>query len=91
MQQIWGNLQVLAQIPVLNLGLLIDGLMIGAVFALAAYGLALVWGVMNVKNLAQGRLRHPRRLRLLHAGSQRRASAVRRAASPSSFSGASAG
>lgn len=54
MEQILGNLQVLAQIPVLNLGLLIDGLMIGAVFALAAYGLALVWGVMNVKNLAQG-------------------------------------
>ncbi len=26
----------------------------GALFALAAYGLALVWGVMNVKNLAQG-------------------------------------
>ena len=29
-------------------------LFIGAIFALAAYGLALVWGVMNVKNLAQG-------------------------------------
>ena len=28
--------------------------MIGALFALSAYGLALVWGVMNVKNLAQG-------------------------------------
>jgi branched-chain amino acid transport system permease protein len=28
--------------------------MVGALFALAAYGLALVWGVMNVKNLAQG-------------------------------------
>ena len=27
---------------------------IGAVFALAAYGLALVWGVTSVKNLAQG-------------------------------------
>ena len=26
----------------------------GAVFALSAYGLALVWGVMNIKNLAQG-------------------------------------
>ena len=26
----------------------------GAVFALAAYGLALVWGVTSVKNLAQG-------------------------------------
>jgi branched-chain amino acid transport system permease protein len=29
-------------------------LSIGAVFALAAYGLALVWGVTSVKNLAQG-------------------------------------
>ena len=34
--------------------LLIEGVLIGAVFALVAYGLALVWGVMNVKNLAQG-------------------------------------
>jgi len=40
--------------PVLNVQLLLDGLFIGAIFALAAYGLALVWGVMNVKNLAQG-------------------------------------
>jgi branched-chain amino acid transport system permease protein len=31
-----------------------DGLLVGSIFALAAYGLALVWGVMNVKNLAQG-------------------------------------
>ena len=38
----------------LNLQLLLDGLLIGSVFALAAYGLALVWGVMNIKNLAQG-------------------------------------
>ena len=34
--------------------MILDGIFIGAVFALAAYGLALVWGVMNVKNLAQG-------------------------------------
>jgi branched-chain amino acid transport system permease protein len=32
----------------------LNGLLVGAVFALAAYGLAVVWGVMNVKNLAQG-------------------------------------
>ena len=38
----------------LNLQLLIDGLLIGSIVAIAAYGLALVWGVMNVKNLAQG-------------------------------------
>jgi len=37
-----------------NIGLLFEFPMIGALFALAAYGLALVWGVMNVKNLAQG-------------------------------------
>lgn len=54
MSQILGNLTILWQAPVFNLSLLIDGLMIGAVFALSAYGLALVWGVMNVKNLAQG-------------------------------------
>ena len=54
MQHIFGNISVLTAAPVLNLGLLIDGVLIGSIFALAAYGLALVWGVMNVKNLAQG-------------------------------------
>src|SRR5215468_12390906 len=54
MQHIIGNISVLLAAPILNVGLLLDGLMIGAIFALAAYGLALVWGVMNVKNLAQG-------------------------------------
>lgn len=48
------NLGLLGMAPILNLQLLLDGLFIGATFALAAYGLALVWGVMNVKNLAQG-------------------------------------
>jgi branched-chain amino acid transport system permease protein len=48
------NISLLVQAPVLNIQLLLDGLFIGATFALAAYGLALVWGVMNVKNLAQG-------------------------------------
>jgi branched-chain amino acid transport system permease protein len=50
----FSNLTLLADAPVLNVQLLLDGLFIGATFALAAYGLALVWGVMNVKNLAQG-------------------------------------
>ena len=49
-----GNLQLLIAAPALNLQLLLDGILIGAIFALSAYGLALVWGVMNVKNLAQG-------------------------------------
>jgi branched-chain amino acid transport system permease protein len=54
MDQIIGNISVLMAAPIFNLGLLIDGLLIGSIFALAAYGLAMVWGVMNVKNLAQG-------------------------------------
>ncbi len=54
MDQIWGNIELLLQFPIVNLKIIIDGVMIGALFALAAYGLALVWGVMNVKNLAQG-------------------------------------
>ena len=54
MEQILGNIGLLFEFPVVNLKILINGLMIGALFALAAYGLALVWGVMNVKNLAQG-------------------------------------
>src|SRR5262245_62746491 len=54
MQHILDNLSILWAAPIFNLGLLIDGLLIGSIFALAAYGLALVWGVMNVKNLAQG-------------------------------------
>lgn len=54
MEQVLGNLELLKDAPIFNLGLLIDGLLIGSIFALAAYGLALVWGVMNVKNLAQG-------------------------------------
>ena len=49
------NLQLLFfYAPVMNVQMVLDGIFIGAVFALAAYGLALVWGVMNVKNLAQG-------------------------------------
>jgi branched-chain amino acid transport system permease protein len=54
MEQVIGNISVLAAMPIFNLGLLIDGLLVGSIFALAGYGLALVWGVMNVKNLAQG-------------------------------------
>ena len=48
------NIALLGIAPLLNVQLLLDGLFIGAIFVLAAYGLALVWGVMNVKNLAQG-------------------------------------
>lgn len=50
----WNNIEILAAAPVFIVQLLLNGVLIGAVFALAAYGLALVWGVTNVKNLAQG-------------------------------------
>jgi branched-chain amino acid transport system permease protein len=48
------NLTLLFQAPPLALQLLIDGVLIGSVFALAAYGMALVWGVMSIINVCQG-------------------------------------
>jgi branched-chain amino acid transport system permease protein len=54
MEQVLGNIGLLFEYPVVNIKTILDGLMIGSLFAVAAYGLALVWGVMNVKNLAQG-------------------------------------
>lgn len=48
------NIAILFDAPILSVQLLIDGILIGAIFALAAYGMALVWGVMNVINIAQG-------------------------------------
>jgi len=48
------NITILFDAPILSAQLLIDGILIGAIFALAAYGMALVWGVMNVINIAQG-------------------------------------
>jgi len=56
MDQILANIGLLFEFPIVNLKIILDGIMVGALFALAAYGLALVWGVMNVKNLAQGDL-----------------------------------
>lgn len=50
------NFALLVQAPPLALQLLIDGVLIGAVFGLAAYGMALVWGVMNIINVTQGEL-----------------------------------
>src|SRR3546814_18876036 len=47
------NIGLLTLAPALNVQLVLDGLFIGGIFVLAAYGLALVWGVMNVKNMAQ--------------------------------------
>ena len=48
------NIQLLLDAPTLLAQVLLDGLMFGAVFAIAAYGMALVWGVMNVVNIVQG-------------------------------------
>ncbi|MFP6730821.1 MAG: branched-chain amino acid ABC transporter permease [Alphaproteobacteria bacterium] len=40
--------------PPLALQLVVNGFLVGAIFALCAYGMALVWGVMNIINIAQG-------------------------------------
>ena len=34
----------------------LDGILLGILFALIAYGMALQWGVMNIINIAQGDL-----------------------------------
>lgn len=48
------NIFLLFQAPVISAGLIVNGLLVGSIFALAAYGMALVWGVMNIINIAQG-------------------------------------
>ena len=53
-ETIFSNINLLFIAPPLSLQLIINGMMIGALFALAAYGMALVWGVMNVINISQG-------------------------------------
>src|SRR5699024_11787769 len=50
------SLTLLAQLPVLNLQLIVNGLLVGALFALVAYGMSLVWGVMDVIDIGQGEL-----------------------------------
>jgi branched-chain amino acid transport system permease protein len=50
------NLRLLFDAPLLSVQLLLDGLLIGAIFALAALGMALVWGVTGIINVAQGEL-----------------------------------
>jgi len=40
----------------LTLQATLDGVLLGILFALIAYGMALQWGVMNIINIAQGDL-----------------------------------
>lgn len=48
------NVLILFHQPVFSVDLIVNGMLIGAIFMLAAYGMALVWGVMDVINVAQG-------------------------------------
>jgi branched-chain amino acid transport system permease protein len=48
------NILILYEAPPLALQLLLDGLLVGAIYCLPAFGMALVWGVMSVINIAQG-------------------------------------
>lgn len=48
------NIMIFVASPVTALDVLVNGLLIGAIFALTAYGLALVWGVIKIINIAQG-------------------------------------
>jgi len=48
------NLMILFHAPVFSADLFVNGMLIGAIFMLVAYGMALVWGVMNIINIAQG-------------------------------------
>lgn len=48
------NIQLLVDAPWLAGQAVVNGIVIGALFALAAYGMALVWGVMKIINIAQG-------------------------------------
>ena len=44
------------KIPILMVQASMDGILLGILFALIAYGMALQWGVMNIINIAQGEL-----------------------------------
>jgi len=44
------------QAPILIVQASLDGILLGILFALIAYGMALQWGVMNIINIAQGEL-----------------------------------
>ena len=44
------------KVPILMVQASMDGVLLGILFALIAYGMALQWGVMNIINIAQGEL-----------------------------------
>ena len=44
------------KVPILMVQASMDGVLLGIMFALIAYGMALQWGVMNIINIAQGEL-----------------------------------
>jgi branched-chain amino acid transport system permease protein len=44
------------KVPMLMVQASLDGILLGILFALIAYGMALQWGVMNIINIAQGDL-----------------------------------
>jgi branched-chain amino acid transport system permease protein len=48
------NLNILIAAPPITVDLVVNGILIGAIFALAAYGMALVWGVVKIINISQG-------------------------------------
>ena len=48
------NIQIMIDVPPVTIDLVINGILVGAIFALAAYGMALVWGVIKIINISQG-------------------------------------
>ena len=48
------NILIFFDQPLVFLQVVVDGVLVGAILVLAAYGMALVWGVMKVINIAQG-------------------------------------
>lgn len=50
------NFLLLLQHPAFALDVVLNGLLAGSIFALAAYGMSLVWGVLNIVNIVQGEL-----------------------------------
>ena len=53
------------QYPMITVQACLDGILLGVLFALIAYGMALQWGVMNIIKYAQGDLSYSRRIHCL--------------------------